>query len=278
MALPRELRNAIFEELWKLGSNRVVQCEGHAVKLYYGGVDDTNQRTARGLPSWLLTNKTCFIEGMQQFSLRSIVVVEPRQTHTAAIRHPVSNYVSPGFALAKQAFVSIYTAGVNSKLFDLSTTRELNLKTSDPIRHLSRTFAIPLQGRPHITRLLKHLHYMKRPYLQAFRLSTKFSYHQYIGNAPIWILNLKWLEQFRLRVDRFEYEIKGLEFLHCPRETVAAWKHMQGAFSQEVTRIGRLFVDEEGKLEVKVLSKRVINMGVWRNTLTWRFTFEKSKK
>jgi hypothetical protein len=72
--------------------------------------------------------------------------------------------------------------------------------------------------------------YMKKPDLQGFRMSTEFPYHQHIDNAPMWILNLKWLEQFRLRVDRFEYNIKGLEFLQCPRETVAAWKYMQGGF------------------------------------------------
>jgi hypothetical protein len=58
---------------------------------------------------------------------------------------------------------------------------------------------------------------------------------------------------------------------------VPAWKQMQSAFAKEVERLGKIWVGETGKLEVKVLSKRVLHLGVWTTTLNWKYMFAKTK-
>jgi hypothetical protein len=91
LALPPEVRNMIYDELWK-SKNRVAACHGPSrtgILAYYSGMvlDQTVMITERairaeedrdwrpnehdGLPQWLLANKQILEEDLKQFRLKA---------------------------------------------------------------------------------------------------------------------------------------------------------------------------------------------------------------
>jgi hypothetical protein len=271
MLLPREIRNMIFHELWESEAVRSLQYKGDALELHYGTVQASNQRRYSGLPTWLLACKPFLIEGRQQLQLYSSWVFE------ASRPQPLHDDVTWGRSIPRPWEVSkSKQMRPDTQLLDISTPRELLLQTRNPVMAPMKVFHIPSEDRPRIHRILKTL--PPGPKLQVLRLSTGFKNMQRIVRPKQWRLDLAWLEQFKLRISEFEYEVKGIEQIRevgTGLEIVVAWKQMQPALAREVTRVGEVLVGGPGVLDVKVVSNRFLAAGVWGTTLAWKFTFSK---
>jgi hypothetical protein len=81
-----------------------------------------------------------------------------------------------------------------------------------------------------------------------------------------------------LHLDKFEYEVKGLEHI-CEERVgdVPAWKFVQGPLANEVERVGKKWVGEKKKFEAKGVKKQELRFGMWESTLEWTFAYAKSK-
>jgi hypothetical protein len=97
-------------------------------------------------------------------------------------------------------------------------------------------------------------------------------------HAKKWRGDLSLISKYDLHLDKFEYEVKGLEHI-CEERVgdVPAWKFVQGSLAKEVERVGKQWVGEKGKFETKVVKKRELHFRVWESTLEWKFTYAKSK-
>jgi hypothetical protein len=272
LSLPREIRNAIYHELWKLGSVRALSFNGHPARLYYGAIDADHPRCVKGMPTWLLTNKAFLAEGMEQFHLKATWLFEPTPP-----RFEASHYVRLFPNVPPKILPSGRVIRQDTKVIDLSTARELTLRTHRPSIDWLKVFHIPADDRTYVYSILTRLESSSIK-LKTLRFSTEFCYQQLLENPMDWRLQLGCLNKFQLQLDKFEYEVKGLEHLckpHC--ENVAAWRLVQGAFAEAVKRVGKVWVGENGKLEVKVVKKRELHIGVWRSTLDWKYTYAKTK-
>jgi hypothetical protein len=104
------------------------------------------------------------------------------------------------------------------------------LRTHRPCIDWLKVFHIPAVDRTYVYSILTRLEAASTK-LKPLRFSTEFCYQQLLENPMDWRLQLACLKQFQLQLDKFEYEVKGLEHLckpHC--ENVAAWRLLQGAF------------------------------------------------
>jgi hypothetical protein len=268
MSLPREIRNTIFHDLLKLQPVRKLRYKGDLVKLYYDTVESSQHCYSDGLPIWLLTNKAFLLEGMEQFHLKTTWSFAPSHI-----------YLSPeAYAMRPfRPFVRNLTGLPDNKLLKISSVRELTLRTQNPIMTQMRLITIPFDDRAQIHRIIHHLSADSN--LHTLHLSTEISDLEIVTHPQAWTVDLTWLEQFNLHIDTFEYELKGLEQIAEPQfESVPAWKKMQGAFVHEVRRIGQMWVGEKGQLNVKVVSQRLLQLGIWRSTRTWRITYTKGKE
>jgi hypothetical protein len=268
MSLPREIRNIIFHDLWKLASVQKLRFKGDLVKLYYDTADPSQQLYTRGLPIWLLTNKAFLLEGMEQFHLKTTSSFAPSHIHLSPDAYAMRPF---------RPFVRNATGLPDNKLLNISTVRELTLRTQNPIMTQMMLLTIPFGDRAQIHRVIHHL--PSRSSLRILRLSTEISNLEIIAHPQAWIVNLAWLERFNLQMVTFEYEVKGLEQIVEPRfESVPAWKKMERALVHEVKRIGKMWVGDKGRLDVKVVSERLLHLGIWRSTRTWRIAYTKSKE
>lgn len=291
MALPREARNIIYHELWKLHPNSRISYQGASLSLHYNdpnaNVEDT--RNSKGMPTWLLTNKAFFYEGREQFRLKSTWtfdcfptrrwLYDPRtNSYEAEFRFPSLKLSDLSKTLVSKGAKKVEDETVKDiSLLDDSKVREITFKTQNPSIHTVKIFTIPFENREHIHHILETI--QSRPNkLKALRLSTRFAYKKGYADPKKWMVNLTWLEQFGLRLDRFEYEASELEHMHkVGKEMRLTWKTMQRAFEEEIRRVGKVLVGGKGVLEVKVLSKRVMWLGCWRSTLEWRFVVRRGK-
>lgn len=201
MALPREIHNSIFQELWKLHPVTRTSVQGATVALHYDNPNVQDTRDTNGMPTWLLTNKAFFHEGREQFRLKSTWTFDyfPTKrwifdTHTDSY---VAEFRSPSLKLpnlsktlpSEGAKKVAYKTTNDTSLLDISTVRELTFQTQNPSIHAVKIFTISFEDREHMHRIVQTLQ-AKPSNLKVFRLSTHFKYKEGYADPKTWIVNL----------------------------------------------------------------------------------------
>jgi hypothetical protein len=270
LSLPRELRNAIYHALWTLTPLRSIFYHGSLVKLHYNSTQLTSSTPCiSGLPTWLLTNKATYLEAQAQLHLHATWTFEPALPRP----DPKWTLIRPFRRCPSESSFHTDAPRQDTTLVHLSCVRDLTFRTHKPACHKNKVFDIPVQDRALIRSVLQS----RFARLRVVRLAAEFSWPEKIVGAGAWRLDLGWFERAAgLGVKSFEYEIRGLDML-CEQglRGGAVWRQMQAAFAVEMERVGRIVVGGEGKLEVRLLSKRVLKFGVWQRALECKFVFAK---
>jgi hypothetical protein len=129
MSLPREIRNAIYHELWNLAPVRALSFDSHPAKLHYEAIDVEHLRCVNGLPNWLLINRAFLSEGMAQFHLKATWIFEPK----TVIRYHTSHYVRIFPTNPSETTPDSNVAPETTELLDLSTARGVTFRTNMPV-------------------------------------------------------------------------------------------------------------------------------------------------
>jgi len=259
MSLPLELREILYDTLWRLEPIRRIQYNGYMVRLHYDDFGTEESPCRRGLPRWLLVNKAFLLEGMIQLDMMTMWAFEPAPNGPAITARP------------------------NTQFLDLSRARRLTVRTRDPMVPHMFQFHIPIRDRTHIEPILK-----TGLRLAVFRFRGVIRGWRILRDLHLWNLTLEWLERLqpRPRVDRFEYEISGVEKLFELNSQAAnsflaggpAWLRMQGAFEKEVERVGKLLVDCDGTLETTLSQRGFVQFGVSRTEVTCKLAYTRIEK
>jgi hypothetical protein len=289
MALPREVRNIIYHELWKLHPVTRISFQDAMISLQYNNTNAEDTYNSKGMPTWLLINKAFFLEGREQFRLMTtwtfdcfptkVWIYDPyTNSYEAEFRFHSLELSDLSKTLTSKEAKDVEDVPVkDTSIIDISTVRKITFKTQNPSIHTVKIFTVPFEDREHMHRILQTIQ-SKPNNLKVLRLTTKFGYKKGYADPKNWMVNLSWLEQFDLRLDRFEYEASELEQMHeVGKEMRLTWKTIQPAFEEEVGRVGKVLVGGKAVMEVKVLSKRVIWLGCWRSTLEWKFVVTRKK-
>ena len=272
--VPLELRDIIYDALWHLDPIRRVRYNGDMVRLHYDDIGTEESPYKQGLPCWLLVNKAFLEEGMLRLNMSTMWVFE-----TAPDAVPKSKSI-----FFRQAWIMYgYDARPNTQSLDLSKARGLTIRTREPMIAPVFEFGIPYRDRTHIARILA-----TGLRLAVLRFRGVVEGSRGLHNASDWKLRLKWLEQFRHRlcVDRFEYEISGVEWLfdwdaHAAPPLFtngSVWPQMQGAFEKEVERVGKLLVGGDGTLETTLLKEWPVRFGVSLKEVTCKMAYTAKNK
>ena len=273
MSLPLEVREIIYDALWRLEPIRRVGYNGDMVKLHYDDIGTEESPCRDGLPRWLLVNKAFLLEGMIQLDSKTMWVCEPA-------RHNVPTFSA--LSRPKQGNSYGDDARPNTQFLDLSKARRVMVRTLDPIFSPTSELDAPMCDKLRIRRILG-----TGLRVRVLRFSSTLR-GRYGTLIPPQNLTLEWLEHFRPRprVDRFEYEISGVENLFKLNPQVAppffpdrpAWPQMQGKFEKEVERVGRLLVGGDGTFEAKLLKTWFKVYGSWRPEWTCTMTYTRKNK
>ncbi|KZM21233.1 hypothetical protein ST47_g7665 [Ascochyta rabiei] len=232
--LPRELRIHILRKLWSFTPLIRAQFNFMPIELYLrGSVRHSNAGPSIGLPLWLLTCKSFFIEGMQEFDLLYESTIGPHHARLSA--HPHTARINPAARGTMTIWVGgLSTYGPRRACFTFSDTDIY------AIEHILDHTVVDMSG----GRFTVH-----RSHLNTLRIKAAFTnvcvYCQYwsrlMKEAEEWRLDLSPLLGFRFDLDVFEFEITGVDtmagedgFWHL----MNCWDQVEHAFEREVRSIG----------------------------------------
>jgi hypothetical protein len=253
MALPQELRDLVYDEVWKdtphikapyldFGAGTTVRYDHLLVE----------NRHLEGLPTWLLTSKQMCEEGLAQFRLKA-------QWSTCCF-----DWLQAHDLLSKFGF-DAFDSIEDTPMLDLWMALPKDTSKTSPYLHLSMAHDIVfnhgeleqgatcrldeyfLAGFAQVAQLFN-----KSPKLKVLRLPVLFSSPK--GLRPK-MLDLSFLDTLSFpQLQTFEFEIYG-ETNYV--STAIKQYDFRQVFEAEVHRVGCLLVGGEGQLSVKEENHRV---------------------
>jgi hypothetical protein len=239
MALPAELRNMIYNELWMSTPTIFANFDSWVLEIYYNGhklnpdirsYTDTDHR----LPVWLQVCKMFLLEGLNELHNRSTWTVnaESRSLHDPTDRSS---------ALLDFRAVSRGVICIDEVVIDRDDPQCMFFKIENkrPIRAL---FEKGLGEN------------VKLRWLRLICIVDDLSYEPDDLNVQSSWISLHPIDKYNLNLDRFEVEVdvwtSSFEHIH-PSENGPFWSFFSKLLAEEVKAIGRKFVGEDGVLHVK---------------------------
>lgn len=241
-SLPRELRDIIYYELWKLTPRITAKHKGIDLQILLRS-QSNNQALkqvasrASALPAWLRTCKLIFHEGLDTLQHWSSWTVGPYHTSLPSI--------SP-------------SSTTGSSVLNPTAAGKLTI-WADSLEHESwrapgAMFALGNSNMRYIDEVARRLDISNT--VHTLRLKTEvqlcckmcFTGHEETG----WHLDLSHIERLVSRLDLFEVEIRF--FLSPFLNPVIDRSTCRFSFAEEVKRVGRLWVGERGALTTEVTS------------------------
>jgi hypothetical protein len=259
MSLPRELRDIVFDELWKLELIRQLQFKGDAVESRYDNIKADQQHYLRGLPAWLvthcwrglptwlLTNRSFLDEGMAQFHFKS------------------AWSFSPSFGLSKKG----EAAYRDTSLLNMSTARHLTIDTGFLRIGPQKIFSFSVENKPRLDRALRYLY--QAPKLCTVRLSTVLHFPKSIDDIIALAVDLDYIDRIYLNICKFEFEVRDTD-----SENMTVWNILRLQLLLEVGRIGMTRVGGKKKARDEFVIKSDWLTGGSKGA--FRITYEKSEK
>ena len=253
MDLPRELRDLVYDEVWKNTPHiKAPYLDfGAGTTVRYDHLLEENHHL-EGLPTWLLTSKQMCEEGLAQFRLKA-------QWSTCCF-----DSLQARDLLSKFGF-DVFDYIEDTSMLDLWMALAKDTSKISPYLHLSMAHDIVfdhgeldqgvtyrldkyfLAGFAQVAQLFN-----ESPKLKVLRLPVLFSSPE--GLCPK-TLDLSFLDTFSFpQLQKFEFEICG-----DINDVSIAIKRpdFRQVFEAEVHRVGRLLVGGEGQLSVKEENHRI---------------------
>ncbi|KAF9696001.1 hypothetical protein EKO04_006041 [Ascochyta lentis] len=239
--LSRELRNMIYAKLWHTTPIIKAMYKGVHMQLQFqpDEQDEDNNCRIQNLPIWLRTSKMILKEGLEELRIRSTWSVGPHHAPFSP-KHCKSSNIGPQDA---------------GQLLDPTTTGKITLWTNalqlDERGVNKSTFRMEVDDVEYIHTLADRLEVTSK--VRTLRLKARVDLCFYVSYKQLqvkgWHLDLTDLARCPFRLESFEFEMVRVKSI--AGTGMGYWTFCHGSFGNEIERVGRLWVGEEGVLTVQ---------------------------
>lgn len=234
--LPRELRDMVYDELWKV-TPRLQVARGHinrgTFEVHYGILPTFGVALRYGLPKWLRCDKRFLEEGICQ-----LIRVG---SWTCRWFPPVPDQTTSQQRLQSQ--------GANSLLIDIPKITNITFVVNmiNTVTDDGTEISLPPVRSQNSFSIRRFSPKIKDLTLQAYHDQLANGMLMIVHETTPWAVDLSWLDASVLLLDSIT--VRGTMWGRADLQPIA--KGLQEAYKAELTRLGSLLVGQEGQIETE---------------------------